>query len=121
MRVIVAGSRTIADYEVVAEAIRCSGFEITEIVSGGAKGVDRLGEQYAAEHGLIVKQFPTNWRPGGKYDRGAGLKNNATMLRYADALIAIWDGTSKGTADMIGKMKRAEKKVYVHRVEAASA
>lgn len=60
MITIIAGSRSITDYEIVKEAIEKSGFDITCIVSGGAKDVDSLGEQYARENGVELKQFPAN-------------------------------------------------------------
>ena len=43
MKVIIAGSRNFTDYKVLQDAIKNSGFKITEVVSGGAKGVDSLG------------------------------------------------------------------------------
>lgn len=98
MRVIIAGSRGITDYNLVKFAIKRSGFDITEVVSGTARGVDSLGEKWAQEFGKSVKQFPAEW---DTYGRGAGYIRNEEMARYADALIAIWDGTSKGTKHMI--------------------
>jgi hypothetical protein len=98
MKVIVAGSRSITDYDLVARAIRTSGLDITEIVSGTARGVDSLGERFAAENGIPVAHFPADWTGGG---RGAGFVRNYKMAEYADALIAIWDGESRGTAHMI--------------------
>jgi hypothetical protein len=109
MKVIVAGSHGITDSNLVAGAIQASGFAITEIVSGGAKGVDRLGENYAAQHGIPVRKFITDWRLG----RGAGIKNNADMADYADALVAIWDGRSRGTKNVIELMRKMNKPVHV--------
>ena len=60
MITIVAGSRSITNYEIVKEAIEKSGFDIISIVSGGARGVDSLGERYARENGIELKQFPAN-------------------------------------------------------------
>ena len=60
MLTIIAGSRSITDYEIVKEAIEKSGFDISCIVSGGAKDVDSLGEQDARENGVELKQFLAN-------------------------------------------------------------
>jgi hypothetical protein len=108
MKVIVAGSRAIADYDLVADAITSSGFSITEVVSGGAKGVDRLGEAYAERHNLAIRQFKPNWKLHG---RGAAFRCNAEMADYAEALIAVHNG-SKGTRDMVAKMRSLGKPVH---------
>jgi hypothetical protein len=110
MRVIVAGSRNISNYEIVRHAIEDSDFDITEIVSGTAKGVDRLGEHYARLWNIPIKQFPADW---DKYGKKAGIIRNHQMGRYADALIAVWDGKSKGTFDMIQFMSKLHKPVYL--------
>jgi predicted Rossmann fold nucleotide-binding protein DprA/Smf involved in DNA uptake len=70
MKVIVAGSRDITDYVWVLRAISEAKFKITEIVSGGAKGVDSLGEMYAKENGIPLKVFPADWKTYGKADYG---------------------------------------------------
>jgi hypothetical protein len=123
MRTIIAGSRTIKDYSTVEKAITESQFTISgnptgcvgtisEIVSGGAVGVDRLGEQYACKNNIPVKQFIPDWSTG----RGAGYIRNTQMAEYADALIAVWDGESRGTLHMINEANRMRLKVYVYRV-----
>lgn len=98
MKTIIAGSRDITDYDYVEKAIKESGFNITEVVCRGARGVDTLGASWANTYGVPVKYFPANW---DKYGRGAGPIRNKEMALYADALIALWDGISKGTGDMI--------------------
>ena len=57
MKTIIAGSRDLTDYNLVKLAVEESGFEIAEVVSGGARGVDRLGERWAKEHGVPIKRF----------------------------------------------------------------
>ena len=109
MKVIVAGSRCITDNDIVVGAIASSGFSISEVISGGAKGVDRLGESYAQQHDIPVRLFKPDWK---QYGKGAALRCNAEMAEYADALIAVHNG-SKGTQDMIGKMERLGKPVHV--------
>jgi len=105
MKTIIAGSRTITDMAHISEAVDESGFEITEVVSGCADGVDKLGEEWADWMGLPVKRFPADWK---QYGKSAGYQRNEEMARYADALIAIWDGSSKGTAHMIDIAKKSK-------------
>jgi len=111
VKVIIAGSRTLADYSVVETAIRQSGFEITEVVSGTARGVDRLGERWAQAQRIPVKRFPADWARHGK---SAGYRRNAQMAVYAEALVAVWDGASRGTGHMIKIASGRGMKVYVH-------
>lgn len=110
MKVIIAGSRSITDYSVVAEAVEKSGFEITEVVSGCAGGVDRLGEKWAKNHKIPIKKFPAQW---SKYGKSAGYVRNGAMARYADALIAVWDGVSRGTKHMMDLAKKEGVKFYI--------
>lgn len=98
MRTIVAGSRTIEDYDMVCNAIETCPWEITEIVSGHAFGVDRLGEEWAMANDMPMKIYPAMW---DKYGKSAGYARNVEMAEYAHGLIAIWDSRSKGTAHMI--------------------
>jgi hypothetical protein len=113
MKVIVAGSRDWYDYETVVQAIEESGFTITELVSGGARGVDRFGEQYAGENEIPIKQFIPDWSKG----RSAGIRRNGDMADYADALVAVWNGESKGTKNMIDRMRKKGKPVHVKRTD----
>lgn len=110
MKVIIAGSRTIDDYNVVQMAIYESNFIIQEVVSGGANGVDKLGEKYANESRIPIKIFQAMWKISG---RKAGFLRNLEMAKYADALIAIWDGESKGTKNMIDLAKNYGLKVFI--------
>ena len=98
MKVIITGSRGIKDISKVEAAIKKSKFKITEVVSGTARGVDRLGERWALDNNILIKKFPADWNKHGK---SAGYIRNVEMAKYADALIAIWDGESAGTAHMI--------------------
>lgn len=99
-KVIIAGSRTFTDYEFLKRKcdIVLVNKEDIEIVSGAARGADKLGEQYAKERNYLLKHFPADWDTHGK---GAGFKRNNEMALYADALIAFWDGKSHGTKHMI--------------------
>lgn len=102
MKVILAGSRTITELRLLLDAITKSGFEITEVVSGMAPGVDRVGVWWADRKGIPVKRFYPDWKHLGKV---AGIIRNQEMAKYADALIAVWDGKSRGTKHMIEYMR----------------
>ena len=117
MKVIIAGGREINDYELVLKAVLNAGFDITAVVSGGARGVDSLGEKFAEEVGLELFRFPAEW---DKYRNAAGPIRNRVMGDFADALIAIWDGKSTGTKDMINYATKKGLKVYVERTDTDS-
>lgn len=110
MKVIIAGSRSIDDYGLVEEAVEKSGFDISRIISGGAEGVDALGEKYGKESAIPVGIIPADW---DKHGRSAGPKRNAKMAKHADALIAVWDGISPGTKDMLNKMHKLGKPIFL--------
>lgn len=118
--VIVAGSRAILDLEngeqIVRKTIEQAPFSPNEIVSGAARGVDEMGESWASEHGIPVKQFEADWN---EHDRAAGPIRNAEMAEYADALIAVRVDNSAGTTDMIekGTEKLGEENVYVREIK----
>ena len=113
MKIIIAGSRDITEYADVWEAFIHSPFSdtATEIVSGGARGPDTLGIRIAAEGGLGTKLFPANWE---KFGKTAGIIRNCEMAVYADGLVAVWDGKSKGTLHMINDMVSKKKPVFVY-------
>lgn len=110
MKLIIAGSRHIHSYSLLEEAVGSSGFKPTEIFSGCAGGVDQLGEQYATEHAIVLRRFYADWSIFGK---SAGPIRNREMAENADALIALWDGASRGTSDMIKKAIDCNLKVKV--------
>ena len=100
-RLIIAGGRDFANYELLCEYVD---FKLSrkqeeiQIISGGARGADALGERYAAERGYLLRRFPADWK---QYGRAAGVRRNKEMAQNADALIACWDGISRGTKNMI--------------------
>lgn len=113
MKTIIAGSRKLGSYEDVLTAVRNSNIRVTEVVSGGASGIDSLGEWYATDKELSLKVFPAKW---ATYKNGAGHQRNLEMGLYAEALIAVWDGVSPGTKDMINIARRFGLLVYVEYV-----
>lgn len=114
MKIIVAGSRAFNDYEFVKQKLDQLLVNLTdvEIVSGGCRGVDKLGERYAKEKGWKCTVFPADWSLGAF----AGPYRNVQMARYAEGVVAFWDGKSKGTANMIENAKIYELKVRVVKI-----
>ena len=113
MKTIIAGSREGVVYADVEKAMKLCGWIPSEIVSGGARGVDTLGEHWAAYNKCPVKRFLPDWN---KFGKSAGFRRNAEMGNYADALVAIWDGKSRGTLNMIEYASSKNLIVFVHRI-----
>lgn len=124
MKVIICGPRDFDDYESLKIAIEKSGFKISQVVSGVADGADKLGERWAEENGVKIKQFSPDWnnltQEGAVvkenkwkklYNVNAGFFRNSEMVEYCDACIAINTG-SKGTGDTIKKIKKAGKPIF---------
>ena len=109
-KIIVAGSRGITDYALVEKAIKLSNFQISEVVSGKAAGVDTLGELYAKNNNIPITHFPANW---DKFGKSAGYLRNVEMGEYADGAVILWDGFSKGTKHMLETMSRLKKPIYL--------
>jgi hypothetical protein len=110
MKTIIAGGRDIHDYQLVLDAIKESQFPISTVVSGGAKGIDALGEKYAHEMVLPLNVYEADWEKNG---RAAGPIRNRKMAENAGALIAVWDGKSRGTKNMIETARKLGLLVYV--------
>ena len=108
MKTIIAGSRNFNDYELLS--LTCKDLLISEIISGTAKGADKLGEKYAIKHNIPVKKFPANW---DKYGKSAGYIRNEEMAKYGESLIAFWDNKSKGTKHMIDLAKKYNLKIKI--------
>lgn len=137
MRVIIAGSRSLygpRGTKIVRQAIKDSGWKLTEVISGHAKGVDIIGEEIAKEDGIELTIFPANWK---KHGRAAGYKRNEKMAWYANlfnkqyteedkwdeipdnlkgGLIAVWKNKSKGTGSMIEIAEQLELPTYVKEI-----
>ena len=128
LKVIIAGSRSITDYSLIKrvmdELVRTNGLKVAEVVSGKARGVDTLGEQWANGNNIPVKPFPADWSvptdpvnystmtkagklvvktnaAGKKYNALGGFNRNEEMAVYGHALVLFWDGKSTGSADML--------------------
>jgi hypothetical protein len=114
VKTIIAGSREGVTFKDVLTAIRDCGWKLTGVVSGTALGADTEGEKAAKLLGIPVHRFPANWE---KYGRAAGPIRNRQMAENAEALIAVWDGVSRGTKNMIEEAKARNLAVYVHHIK----
>ena len=109
MKVAIIGSRTIS-IENIEDYIPQG---TTEIVSGGAKGVDSCAKLFAEENNLIYTEFLPEYK---KYGRAAPIVRNRLIVDSADIIVAFWDGTSKGTKSVIDYCNKAGKKVQIYNV-----
>ena len=107
MKVAVIGSRGL----VVKNLESYLPKDTTEIVSGGARGIDTCAENYAKSNGIPIKIFLPQY---DKYGRSAPLKRNIQIINYADTVLAFWDGTSRGTKFVIEKCREKGKTVMVY-------
>ena len=108
MKVAVIGSRSFQDYEELKRVL--SKIDVTEIISGGAIGADKLAEQYAKENNIPTKIFLPDWEQHGKI---AGFLRNTDIINESELVVAFWDGESKGTLDSIMKAQKQNKKVII--------
>ena len=116
MRAAIVGSKTFNDYnklvEFIHETVQKYGLEeISLIVSGGAKGADTLGTQFAKENEIELKVFLPEWK---KYGRAAGLRRNVEIIDNCDVCFAFWDGKSHGTKHDIKLCKEKSKRCFVY-------
>lgn len=110
MKVAIVGSRTLT----VSNLNEYIPENTTEIVSGGAKGVDFCARQYAIENNLKLTEFLPDYK---KYGRYAPLKRNIQIINYADIVLAFWDGESRGTAFVIDNCRKLGVPVKVYMVD----
>lgn len=110
MILVVSGSRTITNKEFINKALMNMPMgDVREVVHGGCRGPDSIFHDLLDGH-LPIKVFPADWH---KHGRSAGPIRNAQMAEYGDALLAVWDGNSRGTMNMIKEMQRRGKPVAV--------
>lgn len=114
MKVVIAGSRTLDDkepyylrqLEKMIERFEAEHGSITCVISGTAKGPDRVGEKWAIENGVPIHRFSPNWK---KFGNAAGPIRNQEMGQFADAAIIMWDGKSNGAKHMREVMRNLDK------------
>lgn len=107
--VAIVGSRSFSDYEFMCEKLK--GINFKSIISGGARGADKLAERYAKEHDIELHIFLADWEGIGNY---AGLNRNLKMIEWCDMVVAFWDGESKGTAHMTSNALKKGKLVRIY-------
>jgi len=115
MRVAVVGSRILPRGDARCDSfLTCimSYLNPSEIVSGGAKGADRLGELWAEERGIPIQQYLPDWDGMGK---AAGFRRNVQIVDHADCVVAIWDGHSSGTKHTIDLTIASKKPLYLYK------
>lgn len=110
MKIIIAGSRDFDNYALLKSICAPCLLDNGEIVSGGARGADMLGEKLAKELGIKLHRFPADWNTKGK---AAGFIRNVEMAKFADMLIAFWDEQSRGTRHMIDQMRILNKPFWI--------
>ena len=108
MKVAVIGSRSFNDYKRLKDTL--SKIDVSLLVSGGANGADKLGEQYANENNIPTKIFLPDWEKHGK---AAGFLRNTDIINEAELVVAFWDQQSNGTRDSIQKAEKQGKKVMI--------
>lgn len=102
-RVAIIGSRDFADLDAVRAFVR--GLPVdTVVVSGGARGVDRVAAAEAQRCGLTIVVYRADWI---RYGRRAGYLRNVSIVEHAERVVAFWDGASKGTRHTIEIARRA--------------
>jgi len=108
----VIGSRNFTDYKLLESTLE-SLPEITQIVSGGAKGADSLAKTYAEQHQLPLVIFKPDWK---QYGKGAGIVRNRQIIDAAQMVVAFWDGVSKGTASSLALAKAKGIPVHIIKI-----
>ena len=102
MKIAVVGSRSIKAFDIKFYIPE----NCTEIVSGGAKGIDSYAARFAEERGIKLTEFLPDYQ---KYGRAAPIVRNKEIVNYADEIMAFWDGKSKGTNFVINYCKKSNK------------
>ncbi len=106
MKIAIIGSRNLKVYDLE----KYLPDNVTEIVSGGAVGIDTCAENFAKQNGIKLTVFKPKYE---KYGRGAPLKRNLQIIDYSDRVIAFWDGKSRGTKYVIDNCKSKPMKIFI--------
>lgn len=113
MRTIIAGTRTYNDYSRLLDIIKDLKWNITTVLSGGSLGVDEMRERWARSNDIPIEYYAAQW---GKYGKSAGPRRNLQMAQNADSLITLWDGSSRGTQNMIQTAQDLDLQVHIVRI-----
>ena len=114
MKLIIAGSRTFTDYQLLCRTLTPELLRITQVITGGARGADQLGYRWAWKHQVKHQLFRADW---GRFGKSAGMRRNYQMAQAGDMLLAFWDGQSPGIAHMAQCMRQLGKPVVVIRTD----
>src|SRR5215475_12535348 len=114
MKLIIAGSRTFTDYQLLCQTLAPERYRIALVLTGGARGAHQLGYRWAWKHAITHQLFRADWERSGK---SAGVRHNHQMAQAGDMLLAFWDGRSAGTRHIISCMEQLSKPVVVIRVD----
>ncbi|MBR7161812.1 MAG: hypothetical protein IKD07_05295 [Clostridia bacterium] len=106
MKLLIAGSRSIKEYDLEKHIPEGT----TLIISGGASGIDDLAEKYADRKRLSKLIIRPQYNI---YGRAAPLKRNEKMLELCDMALIIWDGYSRGTEYTLRYAEKLGKKVIL--------
>lgn len=106
MKVAVIGSRTFSDYDLLKGTLQC--VYITEIISGGDLGADKLAERYAEEKNIPIRIIPHTENP-----EGTSMNRTYNIITLAQLVIAFWDGKSQGTRDLINYARNKGKQLKI--------
>ena len=109
MKIAVIGSRSLK----IDDIGRYLPENTSEIITGGAKGIDKCAEYYANENGIKLTVFLPEYE---RYGRAAPIKRNAKIIENADEVIAFWDGKSRGTLGTIENCKKLGIKLTIHKI-----
>lgn len=118
-RIIIAGGRDFNEPSYLRECMTgvARGGDIQNpmvVISGGARGADKMGENWGRDRNVIVRVYPADW---DKYGKRAGYLRNLEMAKIATELVAFWDGRSRGTAHMIDIATKEGLHVHVFRYD----
>ena len=106
MKVAVVGSRALR-VPIPEKAIPK---ETTLLVSGAANGIDRMARAFALEHHIRILEVLPDY---ALFGRQAPLQRNDAIVDYADFVLAIWDGRSRGTKYVIDRCRKTGTPVRV--------
>ena len=106
MKLMIAGSRTFTDYQLLCQTLAPERPRITQVLTGGARGADQLGYRWAWKHAITHQRFRADWERFGK---SAGVRRNYQMAQAGDLLLAFWDGRAAGTRHLISCMQQLGK------------